>query len=432
LRSKSAGGKCKGSVPLGRRAKVFKGSVPQAGEHMKLNTIQEITKDLKAGRMVVVVDDEKRENEGDLVMSASRVKAEDINFMVKYGRGLVCVPMEGKSLDDLGLYSMLGSLSDPFKTAWAISVDAKHGITTGISARDRGYTIRLLSRKKAKASDFIKPGHVFPLRAQEGGVLVRAGHTEACVDLIKLSSLEPVGVICEILNEDGTMARGSQLERFARKHNLKICTIAQIIEYRRRFEKLIECITETCIPTDAGKFRLLVYESKVDKYHHIALVKGEIDENPTLVRVHSECLTGDVFSSHRCDCGKQLRKALDMISEEKKGIFLYMRQEGRGIGLVNKLKAYALQDGGLDTVEANKALGFGADLRDYGIGAQILVVIGAKNIRLITNNPKKLIGLEGYGLKVVERVPLQTEPNSLNKKYLKTKRDKLGHFIEVE
>lgn len=398
---------------------------------MKLNTIQEIIEELKSGRMVVVMDDERRENEGDLVMTASRAKPEDINFMVKYGRGLVCVPMEGRRLDGLGLYLMTGSPADPYKTAWAVSVDARDGITTGISARDRAYTIRLLTKKKAKSSDFIRPGHVFPLRAQEGGVLVRAGHTEACVDLMRLSSLYPAGVICEILNEDGTMARGPQLEKFAGKHNLKICTIAQIIEYRRRFERLVECITETYIPTDAGEFKLRVYESAIDKYHHLALIRGEIDEDPTPVRVHSECLTGDVFGSHRCDCGSQLKKALIMIAKEKKGVFLYMRQEGRGIGLANKLKAYALQDKGLDTVEANMELGFGPDLRDYGIGAQILTDIGVRNIRLITNNPQKIIGLEGYGLKVVERIPLQTAPTKINKKYLKTKKFKLGHYLEV-
>lgn len=398
---------------------------------MKLNTIQEIIEDLKAGKMVIVMDDEKRENEGDLFMAASKVRPQDINFMVKYGRGLVCVPMEGKRLDELGLYSMAGSQGDPFKTSWAVSVDAKQGITTGISAKDRAHTIRLLSKKRAKSSDFVRPGHVFPLRAQEGGVLVRAGHTEASVDLLKLASLYPAGVICEILNEDGTMARGPQLELFAKRHNLKICKIAQLIEYRRRFEKLVECIAETNIPTDAGEFKLRVYESSVDKYHHVALIKGEVDRDAVLVRVHSECLTGDVFGSQRCDCGSQLKKALGLIAKEKKGVFLYMRQEGRGIGLANKLKAYELQDKGLDTVEANRALGFEPDLRDYGIGAQILADLGVKNIRLITNNPKKIVGLEGYGLKVVERVPLQIQPTKINRKYLKTKKYKLGHLLEI-
>ena len=398
---------------------------------MKLNTIQEIIKDLRAGKMVIVMDDEKRENEGDLVMSAPLVKAEDINFMVRYGRGLVCVPMEGVLLDKLGIYSMVGSPGDPFKTAWAISVDARHGVTTGISAKDRAHTIRLLGGKNTRPADLVKPGHVFPLRAHEGGVLVRAGHTEACVDLMKVSTLYPAGVICEILNEDGTMARSIHLDKFAAEHKLKICTVGEIIEYRRKLEKLVERVTETHIPTDAGEFKIVVYESKIDKSHHLALIKGECNKKSTLVRVHSECLTGDVFGSHRCDCGEQLRRALSMISREGRGVFLYMRQEGRGIGLANKLKAYALQDKGLDTVEANVALGFGADLRDYGIGAQILADLGLKEIRLITNNPKKIIGLEGYGLKVVERIPLIISPNKVNAKYLKTKKDKLGHYLEV-
>jgi len=398
---------------------------------MRLNTVREIIKDLKAGRMVIVMDDEKRENEGDLVMSASAIRPEDMNFMVTHGRGLVCVPMEGGRLDKLGLYPMAGSRSDPYKTAWTVSVDAKRGITTGISARDRARTIRLLAKKGAKPSDFVSPGHIFPLRPQEGGVLVRAGHTEACVDLMALSSLYPAGVICEILNEDGTMARGPQLRKFAARHGLKICKIAQIIEHRRKSEKLVESIADTYIPTDAGEFKLRVYESRIDKDHHLALTKGRIGPGPTLVRVHSECLTGDVFGSRRCDCGRQLKKALNMIAKERKGVFLYMRQEGRGIGLANKLKAYALQDTGLDTVEANEALGFEADLRDYGIGAQILADLGLRDIRLITNNPKKIIGLEGYGLKVVERVPLQISPNKTNRRYLRTKKTKLGHYLEV-
>lgn len=398
---------------------------------MKANNIQEIIQDIKAGRMVIVMDDKKRENEGDLIMAASKVRAEDINFMVRYGRGLVCVPMEGVILDKLGIYSMAGSHGDPFKTAWAVSVDAKRGVTTGISAKDRAHTIRLLGSRNTKPADIAKPGHIFPLRAQEGGVLVRAGHTEACVDLMKISSLYPAGVICEILNEDGTMARSRHLDRFARKHGLKMCAIAEIIEYRRRHERLVEKLADTYIPTDAGEFKLAVYESKIDGSHHLALVKGKCGKAPLLVRVHSECLTGDVFGSHRCDCGEQLRRALRMISMEGKGVFLYMRQEGRGIGLANKLKAYALQDKGLDTVEANAALGFDADIRDYGIGAQILADLGLKEIRLITNNPKKIIGLEGYGLKVVERVPLVISPNKVNKRYLAAKKNKMGHYLTV-
>lgn len=400
-------------------------------KEVKASNIKEIVKDLRAGKMVIVIDDENRENEGDLVVAASKVRAEDINFMVGYGRGLVCVPMEGAMLDRLGIYSMAGSPYDPYKTAWAVSVDAKKGITTGISAKDRARTIRLLGSKNTKPADLARPGHVFPLRSREGGVLVRAGHTEACVDLMKISSLYPAGVICEILNEDGTMARRGHLDKFARRHGLKICAIAEIIECRRKREKLVERLTETYIPTDAGEFKLTVYESKIDGAHHLALTKGECGEKPVLVRVHSECLTGDVFGSRRCDCGEQLKRALKIISKEEKGVFLYMRQEGRGIGLANKLKAYALQDKGLDTVEANVALGFDADVRDYGIGAQILADLGLREIRLITNNPKKIIGVEGYGLKVVERVPLVISPNKANKRYLATKKEKLGHYLEM-
>ncbi len=398
---------------------------------MRFNTIKEVVEDLKKGRQIIVIDDEGRENEGDLIMAGAFTKATDINFMAKYGRGLICVPMEGIRLDGLDLHPMATKMPDPYRTAWAISCDAKYGITTGISANDRAHTINVLSDPKAKFSDLVKPGHIFPLRANEGGVLVRAGHTEACVDLLKLAKLYPVGVICEIMKDDGTMARTPDLLEFSKKYNIKICTIESLIEYRRKTEKLIKKIAETTIPTDFGRFKVLVYESVTDRYHHLALIKGKPDKNGTLVRVHSECLTGDVFGSKRCDCGEQLRLAMKMIGKSPSGVILYMRQEGRGIGLANKLKAYELQDKGLDTVEANKALGFGPDLRDYGIGAQILADIGLKKIRLLTNNPKKIVGLEGYGLEVIERVPLQVSPNRINKRYLKAKKEKLGHDLRV-
>ena len=398
---------------------------------MKLNTISEVLEDIKKGRQVVVVDDEDRENEGDLIMAGEFAKGSDINFMVTHGRGLICVPMEGSRLDEIDLHPMAAGVRDPYKTGWAISCDAKSGVTTGISAHDRAYTIQMLSNPKTKPGDLSRPGHVFPLRANEGGVLVRAGHTEACVDLLKMACLGPVGVICEIMNYDGTMARLDDLIRFSKKFNLKICSIAQLIEYRRRSEKLIKRITQTTIPTESGDFKVLVYESVVDKYHHLALVKGSPAKSGALVRVHSECLTGDVFGSKRCDCGEQLKLAMKMIARYGSGVILYMRQEGRGIGLANKLKAYRLQDEGLDTVEANEALGFKADLRDYGIGAQILADLGLSKIRLLTNNPKKIVGLEGYGLKVIERVPLVVKPSKSNKRYLKTKKEKLGHMVSV-
>lgn len=397
---------------------------------MKFNTIKEVTEDLARGKQIIVVDDEDRENEGDLVMAGSLAKSADINFMAKYGRGLICVPMEGSRLDDLDLHPMSTNVVDPYRTGWAISCDAKHGITTGISAQDRARTINILSNPKAKSKDLVKPGHVFPLRANEGGVLVRAGHTEACVDLLKSAGLYPVGVICEIMKDDGTMARLGDLVKFSKEHGLKICTIASLIEYKRRSEVLIKRVAATNIPTHFGDFKVFVYESVIDKYHHLALVHGNPGKKGALVRVHSECLTGDVFGSKRCDCGEQLRIAMKVIGR-RDGVILYMRQEGRGIGLANKLKAYALQDEGLDTVEANKALGFKADLRDYGIGAQILADLGLKKIRLLTNNPKKIVGLEGYGLEVTERIPLRVFPNRANKKYLKTKKEKLGHDILI-
>jgi len=397
---------------------------------MKFNKIPEIIRDLKKGRMVVVVDDEDRENEGDLVIAAEACDHKAINFMIKHGRGLVCVPVENGRLDELGLHPMFENNEDPFKTAWAISIDAKKGIRTGISAHDRAVSVKTLIDPKTKPNDLVRPGHVFPLRAKEGGVLTRAGHTEACIDLMKLSGLYPAGVICEIINEDGSMSRMPDLIKFSKKHKLKICTIADLIEYRRRSEKLVTRIASTQLPTEFGIFKMHLYESSIDKSHHIALVKGDIRTNQNvLVRVHSECLTGDIFGSKRCDCGEQLRQAMRTISEKSRGVLLYMRQEGRGIGLMNKIKAYALQDKGLDTVQANEALGFEPDLRDYGIGAQILVDLGLKKIQLMTNNPKKIVGIEGYGLKVVERVPLETEPTDLNKRYLKTKKEKLGHQL---
>ncbi len=400
------------------------------------NAIPEILEDLKKGRMVIVVDDEERENEGDLIMAASFGKAEDINFMAKYGRGLICVPMEEERLKALALQPMLEDKSpsnrkDPFSTAWMISVDAASGITTGISAYDRAHTIEVLINPKAQPEDLIRPGHIFPLKALNGGVLVRAGHTEATIDLMRLAGLYPAGVICEIMDDSGTMARLPQLLGFAKQHNLKICSIASLIQYRRRFEKLIERISETVIPTEYGTFKLILYRDLPHNHFHIALTMGELDNAPTLVRVHSECLTGDVFGSLRCDCGRQLKKAMEIIGKERKGVILYMSQEGRGIGLMDKIRAYSLQDKGMDTVQANEALGHKADLRDYGIGAQVLADLGLVNIRLLTNNPRKIVGLEGYGLKVAERLPLEITPNPLNYQYLKTKKEKLGHNLNI-
>jgi 3,4-dihydroxy 2-butanone 4-phosphate synthase/GTP cyclohydrolase II len=400
------------------------------------NSIPEIIEELKAGKMVIVVDDEDRENEGDLVMGASFVKPEDINFMAKFGRGLICVPMEEERLRLLELDPMLKNTlqtnaEDPFKTAWMISVDAAKGITTGISAYDRARTIEVLIDENSRPEDLARPGHIFPLRCRRGGVLVRAGHTEATLDLMHLAGLYPAGVICEIMNDDGSMARLPHLLDFSARHSLKICTIASLIEYRRKKEKLVEPVVQTKLPTRFGEFRLTVYRDKTSGQIHLALCMGSWLDEAVLVRVHSECLTGDVFGSLRCDCGKQLEKAMQAISLEKKGIILYMNQEGRGIGLVEKLRAYNLQDKGMDTVEANEALGHKADLRDYGIGAQILVDLGVKQIRLLTNNPRKIVGLEGYGLKVVERLPLEIAPTAQNYKYLKTKKEKMGHQIDI-
>jgi 3,4-dihydroxy 2-butanone 4-phosphate synthase/GTP cyclohydrolase II len=401
------------------------------------NTTPEILEDLKKGQMVIVVDDEDRENEGDLVMAASFVKPEHINFMAKFGRGLICVPMEEERLKKLRLEPMLkdkagADQQDPFTTAWMMSVDAAKGITTGISAPDRSRTIEVLINPRSKPEDLIRPGHIFPLRARQGGVLVRAGHTEATVDFMRLSSLYPAGVICEIMNDDGSMSRLPQLLEFSKKHKLKICSIASLIEYRRRSEKLIEKTAETRLPTEFGEYKLILYRDLTNNKVHTALTMGNWKDEPVLVRVHSECLTGDVFGSLRCDCGRQLNRSMEIIGKQGQGVILYMNQEGRGIGLVDKIKAYSLQDKGLDTVEANEALGHKADLRDYGIGAQILVDLGIKKIRLLTNNPRKIVGLEGYGLAVVERLSLEIEPNPDNYRYLKTKKEKLGHNLNID
>lgn len=397
------------------------------------NTIEEILEDLRQGKLVIVVDDESRENEGDLLCAAQFITPEKINFLAKHARGLICVPMEEERLDELKLHPMRIDVNqDHLKddTAWAISVDAARGVTTGISAADRAQTIKVLIDPASKSSDFVTPGHLFPLRARKGGVLVRAGHTEASVDLTRSAGLYPAGVICEIMNDDGTMARNPDLKVFSRKHDLKICTIDSLIEYLRKSVKLVERIVETRLPTAYGEFKMVAYQSKVDEFEHIALVMGEIDQTvPTLVRVQSECLTGDVFSSLRCDCNAQLHTALKAIADNGSGVLVYMRQEGRGIGLANKMKAYNLQDEGFDTVEANEKLGFPPDLRHYGLGAQILSDLGVKQIRLLTNNPRKIVGLEGYGLSVTERVALKIPHNQVNKDYLKAKKDKLGHIL---
>ncbi len=397
------------------------------------NTIEEILEDLKEGKMVIVMDDEGRENEGDLLCAAQFITPEKINFMAKQARGLICVPMEESRLDELGLHPMKVDLSHKHQkcnTGWAISVDAAHGITTGISAADRAKTVKDLIDPRSKPAHFITPGHIFPLRARRGGVLVRAGHTEASVDLTRLAGLYSAGVICEIMNDDGTMARTNDLIQFSKTHHLKICTIDSLIEYRRRYEKLVERVVGTPLPTKYGQFKLFAYSSAVDDYVHVAMVMGEVAGNkPILVRVQSECLTGDVFGSLRCDCSEQLHNALKMISEAGAGVLVYMRQEGRGIGLVNKMKAYNLQDEGMDTVEANEALGFQPDLRQYGLGAQILVDLGVKQIRLLTNNPRKIVGLEGYGLTVIERVAIKIPHNPINENYLLTKKSKLGHIL---
>ena len=398
---------------------------------MPFATIPEAIRLIQKGRLLIVVDDPARENEGDLVCAASKVTPEIVNFMVTHGRGLVCLPIAGEPLDKLRLAPMVENSQEVRGAAYTVSVDARQGVSTGISAADRARTIHALIHPKTKPEDLARPGHVFPLRYREGGVLVRAGHTEAAVDLAKLAGLYPAGVICEIMNADGTMARMPELKRFALKRHLKMITIADLIEYRRRTERLVSRSVSARLPTRFGDFMLHLYEDRLNRENHLAIVHGDVAEKKdVLVRVHSACFTGDTLGSMRCDCGEQLQMALSRISHEGRGVLLYMHQEGRGIGLENKLKAYALQDRGMDTVEANEALGFKPDLRTYGIGAQILVDLGLSTIRLMTNNPRKIVGIEGYGLKVTTRVPLQIPANRSNRRYLKTKKEKLGHLLD--
>jgi 3,4-dihydroxy 2-butanone 4-phosphate synthase/GTP cyclohydrolase II len=392
--------------------------------------IPAVLNDLRKGRMIIVVDDADRENEGDLVMAAEKITPAAVNFMAKFGRGLICVPTTEDRLRQLGIGEMVSQNRESFQTAFQVSVDAAHGVTTGISAADRAKTIQVMADPRAAADDLKKPGHIFPLRAKAGGVLQRAGHTEAAVDFAQLAGCRPVGVICEIMNDDGSMARLPELRRFAKKHKLRLCSIEQLIAFRRASEKLVERLESIRMPTDFGDFTLHLYQSKLDGNHHLALVKGDVrGQAAPLVRVHSECLTGDVFGSRRCDCGPQLHAAMKRIEDEGSGVILYMRQEGRGIGLPAKVRAYKLQESGLDTVEANLKLGFPMDLRDYGIGAQMLCDLGLKRIRLLTNNPKKLVGLQGHGLEVVEQLPIKVKPNPHNARYLKTKRERMGHLL---
>jgi len=399
-------------------------------QKQKFDSIEAVIADLRSGKMVIVVDDADRENEGDLILAAEKVTSQAVNFMAKFGRGLICVPTTGERLTQLGIEQMVLRNRESFKTDFQVSVDAAKGITTGISAADRARTIQVMAKPTALAEDLVQPGHVFPLRAKAGGVLQRAGHTEAAVDLVKAAGCRPIGVICEIMSDSGDMARLPDLLKFARKHKLRICTIEALIKFRRAKERLVERVEAVQMPTDVGDFQLYLYRSTLDGQHHLALVKGEISgKQNVLVRVHSECLTGDVFGSRRCDCGPQLHQAMKQIAEEGQGVIVYMRQEGRGIGLAPKIQAYKLQENGLDTVDANLKLGYPMDLREYGLGAQILVDLGLKTIRLLTNNPKKVVGLEGYGLEITEQVPIRVKPNPHNKKYLETKKTKLGHLI---
>ncbi len=399
---------------------------------MGIVSVRKAIEDIRAGKFVIIVDDEDRENEGDLAIAAEKVTPEIVNFMTKHARGLICMPLTGQRLDELKIPMMVTENTSKFTTAFTISIEAKHKVSTGISTADRAETIRAVIDANTRPDDIARPGHMFPLRAKEGGVLSRAGHTEAIVDLARLAGLYPAGVICEILNEDGSMARLPQLEEMSDKFGISVVTIADLIAYRHRHEKLVKRGPEANLPTPHGEFTIIAYKSITDPDEHLALVKGDIaTEEPVLVRVHSQCLTGEVFSSLRCDCGEQITIAMKMIAEEGRGVLLYMRQEGRGIGIHNKIKAYALQDEGMDTVEANLSLGFDADLRDYGIGAQILADLGLHDIRLLTNNPKKVIGLQSYGLKVVETIPIITQPNPYNCHYLETKQKKMGHLLEV-